>query len=231
MTTLKALRNVAVAVCAVASLFAILASSASAAASPGNYSCEETGSLELAGGNENEACGYDALHFDSLGGGNIATGSEALYTNISGSLNIATGSEALLSNTGSFNLALGYDAGKLLTYGSQNVDIDNEGVTNESNTTRIGSEGKQTKTFVSGIYPTELTGCFVQVTSAGQLGCNKNAAAEGKEGKPGPEGKEGKEGKAPPSKGLKICVPEKAGGNIKLPPCKKGFRETEVTEL
>ncbi len=118
----------------------------------------------------------------------------------------------------------------------------------EAGTTRIGAEGKQTRTFVSGIYPTALTGCFVQVTSEGELGCNKNAAAEGKEGpqgkegKEGPQGKEGKEGKAGAegkegkegkvsTKGLKICVQEKAGGHIRLPPCKKGYTEKEVAEL
>jgi hypothetical protein len=100
---------------------------------------------------------------------------------------------------------------------------------------------------MAGVYPTHLTGCFVQVTSAGQLGCNPAApeGKEGKEGKPGVEGKEGKQGergeqgKEGPAgkegkvsaKGLKICVQDKAGGSIKLPPCKKGYNEKEVAEL
>jgi hypothetical protein len=54
----------------------------------------------------------------------------------------------------------------------------------------------------------------VRVNSAGQLGV-------------GPHGVECER----ESKGLKICVQEKAGGSIKLPPCKKGYRETEVAEL
>ena len=46
-----------------------------------------------------------------------------------------------------------------------------------SSTTRIGTEGKQTKAFMAGIQGTALTGCTVQVTATGQLGCNPAAGA------------------------------------------------------
>jgi hypothetical protein len=136
------------------------------------------------------------------------------------------------------------------------------GTAGDLGTIRIGREDAQTTAFMAGVYPTHLTGCFVQVTSAGQLGCDPTApeGKEGKEGKPGTEGKEGKEGKPGTegkegkqgergeqgkegpagkegkegkvsAKGLKICVQDKAGGSIKLPPCKKGYNEKEVAEL
>src|ERR1700737_1867904 len=112
------------------------------------------------------------------------------------------GIEALVSNTtGRNNVAIGSGAGKNLTTGSNSIDIANEGVEAEASTTRIGTEGKQAKAFVAGIFPTEVSGCFVQVTKEGQLGCNPKAAGEGKEGKEGkegPAGKEGKEGKPGP---------------------------------
>lgn len=129
----------------------------------------------------------------------------------------------------------------------------------ESSTIRVGQEGTQTMAFMAGIYPTHLTGCFVQVAPTGQLGCDPTAP-EGREGKPGAEGREGKEGRPGaegkqgergeqgkegpagregkegkegkvPAKGLRICVQDKAGGSIKLPPCKKGYKEKEVAEL
>ena len=224
-------------------------------------------------GNDNVASGPYALINNTEGSFNVASGPWALESNKTGSYNVASGRGALVNNTeGSFNVALGFEAGEY-TRGSGNIDISNKGVYGDSGTTRIGSEGAQTWTFVSGIYPTALTGCFVQVTPGGQLGCNKNAAAEGpqgkegkegregkpgaegkegpegkpgaegKEGKPGaegepgaegkegPQGKEGKEGPPVSTKGLKICVQQKAGGVIKLPPCKKGFAEKTVAEL
>jgi hypothetical protein len=155
-------------------------------------------------GFDNIAFGAEALFSNTEGHRNLASGFEALFANTTGNENVADGVLALTKNTtGSANVALGASAGKNLTIGSHNVDIANEGVEAEEGTTRIGTEGKQTKAFIAGISATEVSGCFVQVTKEGQLGCNPTGEAkEGKEGKQGPagaEGKEGKEGKEGPS--------------------------------
>ncbi len=153
-------------------------------------------------GSDNVALGKAMMPELTSGTGNVALDFGALASDTTGTDNVGIGREALAFNTtGSSSVALGTEAGFNLTTGSNNVDISNAGVAAEAGTTRIGTEGKQTQAFVAGIYPTHLTGCFVQVTSEGQLGCNPTAAAEGKEGKegkegaPGKEGAEGKEGK------------------------------------
>jgi uncharacterized coiled-coil protein SlyX len=79
---------------------------------------------------------------------------------------------ALQNNTGSFNTALGFNAGANLTTGSNNIDIGALGVAGESNTIRIGA-GRQTATFIAGIRGV-ATGMAdttpVVINSAGQLG-------------------------------------------------------------
>ncbi|HEV2982245.1 MAG TPA: hypothetical protein VGX51_12500, partial [Solirubrobacteraceae bacterium] len=161
--------------------------------------------------NDNVAIGDGAVKANTTGADNIAVGTSTLAKNISGAKNVASGFLAMLQNTtgshntafgtnalqsnstGEANVALGDSAGFNIT-GSENVDISNEGAEAESNTTRIGTEGKQTKAFLAGIFPTAVVGCTVQVTVEGQLGCNLLAGTEGKEGPQGKEGKEGKEG-------------------------------------
>ena len=54
---------------------------------------------------------------------------------------------ALGSNTGSFNTAVGFNAGANLTTGSNNIDIGNLGVAGESNTMRIATT-KLTATYI-----------------------------------------------------------------------------------
>ena len=121
-------------------------------------------------GSHNIATGFDALRAKTKQAShNIATGTNALTALIEGEGNIASGTAALSSNTtgfkttsrsapkrsalttGSTNVALGHRAGSTLTTGSNNIDISNEGLTGDEGTTRIGAEGEQTKTFVSGI--------------------------------------------------------------------------------
>jgi hypothetical protein len=127
-------------------------------------------------GGHNTASGFAALRENTTGNNNIASGAFALFHNTTGENNLASGFEALFNNTGSSNVALGSGAGKNLTTGSNDVDVANEGVAAESGTTRIGTEGKQTRAFVAGVDKTAVTGCSVQVTSEGQLGCNNNPA-------------------------------------------------------
>src|SRR5438874_1284429 len=57
-----------------------------------------------------------------------------------------------------------------LTTGSNNIDIGNPGVTAESNTIRVGEEGKQTGTFIAGIHGQTVTGSALFINSAGRLG-------------------------------------------------------------
>jgi Collagen triple helix repeat (20 copies) len=182
-----------------------------------------TGAYALSGnstGFENTATGAYALNENTTGRGNAAAGAYALgksatadhnsafgtfalFRDTTGSENTATGFEALEADTtGSSNVAIGSGAGRNLTTGSKNIEIANPGVADESSAIRVGQEGAQTTAFMAGIYPTHLTGCFVQVTSTGELGCNPtapegkegNEGKEGKEGKAGAEGKEGKQG-------------------------------------
>jgi hypothetical protein len=128
-------------------------------------------------GSDNLASGIQSLIANTTGNENIANGSRTLFSNTTGSDNNASGTDALFSNTtGNANIALGGEAGKELTTGSDNVDIANKGVAGESGTIRIGDKFKQTKVFVAGVQTSNVSGCSVQVTSEGQLGCNNNQA-------------------------------------------------------
>jgi uncharacterized coiled-coil protein SlyX len=63
---------------------------------------------------------------------------------------------------------LGYLAGDALVMGDNNIYIDNQGSTTESDTIRIG--GSQTSTFIAGINGTVVAGVTVLVDTNGQLG-------------------------------------------------------------
>jgi hypothetical protein len=147
-------------------------------------------------GTDNTAVGSSTLAKNVSGSKNVASGVLAMFQNTTGSENTAFGSNALQSNSaGVANVALGDSAGFNIT-GSENIDIANEGVEAEEGTTRIGTEGKQSKAFMAGIANTSLTGCFVQVTSEGQLGCNSAAGGAGAVGPTGPTGPTGPAGSA-----------------------------------
>jgi Chaperone of endosialidase len=135
----------------------------------------------------NTANGFNALFHDTTGGDNTATGSSALFNNHTGLKNTAYGNNALLlnktgngntasgdgaleSNTGSFNVAVGFNAGGNLTTGSNNIDIGALGVAGESSTMRIGTV-KQTATYVTGISGAIVaSGATVIVRTDGHLG-------------------------------------------------------------
>ena len=117
----------------------------------------------------NTANGYLALYSNTTSNLNTATGYQALYSNTTSGANTANGTYALFNNTGGDNIALGYFAGSLLTTGSNNIDIGNNGVGGESATIRIGSG--QTRTFIAGIFgATASGGMQVFINSTGQLG-------------------------------------------------------------
>src|SRR5206468_5315661 len=92
--------------------------------------------------------------------------------------NTAVGQNALLiTRSGSFNIALGSNAGSNLTSGSDNIDIFDRGVAGEANTIRIGSQGTQTATYIAGISGTTVpTGVPVVVDSSGHIGTTTSSA-------------------------------------------------------
>ena len=107
-------------------------------------------------GQSNTATGTNALYYNTTGTQNTGIGVNALVSNHSGNYNTAVGVNALYRSTGSFNVALGQNAGTLLRSGNGNIYIGQnagssltsgngniyigQGVTGvgfESNTTRI----------------------------------------------------------------------------------------------
>jgi trimeric autotransporter adhesin len=121
-------------------------------------------------GSDNTATGVQALLSNTTGQSNVAYGDATLLQNITGSNNTAMGYQALLNTTGSNNIGLGVGAGYNLTTGESNIDIDNFGVSGESNTIRIGNTN-HTRTFIAGISgATIASGAGVVVDGNGQLG-------------------------------------------------------------
>src|SRR5437660_2666306 len=123
-------------------------------------------------GDDNTADGHFALFQNITGPRNTATGHGALFFNTTGAANTASGFNALLHNTtGSGNIALGALAGTNLRTGNRNIDIGNAGVTNESNTIRIGNVANQNATFIAGISGAAVAGGVgVIIDSSGHLG-------------------------------------------------------------
>src|SRR5712691_7365651 len=129
-------------------------------------------------GDDNTADGHFALFHNTTGPRNTATGHGALYGNTTGEANTASGFNALLHNTaGSGNIALGASAGTNLRTGNKNIDIGNAGVTDESNTIRIGNVANQSATFIAGISgATVAGGVGVIVDTNGHLGTTTSSA-------------------------------------------------------
>jgi Chaperone of endosialidase len=123
-------------------------------------------------GSDNTADGASALVNNVTGNSNMANGASALGNNVGGNFNTANGANALLNNTtGNNNIALGFSAGDNLTTGDNNIDIGAEGVADESNTIRIGTN--QRGTFIAGIRGATTANANaipVLIDSVGQLG-------------------------------------------------------------
>jgi hypothetical protein len=123
------------------------------------------------GGFGNTGTGNLVLGNNTTGSFNTAAGLFALFGNETGNDNTAVGATALGSTTGSNNIGIGTDGGADLTTGSDNICIGNPGAAGESSTIRIGTAGKQTATFISGIAgATSPGGVAVFVTATGKLG-------------------------------------------------------------
>jgi len=123
-------------------------------------------------GPKNTATGHGALYGNTTGEANTANGANALFKNTTGGNNTANGFNALLHITvGSGNIALGASAGTNLRTGNKNIDIGNAGVTDESNTIRIGNVANQSATFIAGISgATVAGGVGVIIDTNGHLG-------------------------------------------------------------
>src|SRR6266853_4301327 len=146
----------------------------------------------------NTAVGLEAMELNTTGFDNTALGFVALTGSMTGSFNIAIGNGAMafnyggLGNTavgyaamngpnlsGSFNIALGIDAGVNLSTGDYNIDIGNEGVAGESGTIRIGTVGTQAATYIAGIRDARIAhgvAVTVGITDDGQLGVRASSA-------------------------------------------------------
>jgi len=152
----------------------------------------------LNGGLENTAVGTEALESLTSGSQNVAMGSFAGLSIIDGGANVAIGDKAIgggFFSDGEDNVAVGYAALNLCT-GSNNIGIGafggtdlggghndiyvgNRGLTSESDTIRIGTEGTQTATYIAGIRSTPLANgaaVGVGITADGQLGVRTSSA-------------------------------------------------------
>lgn len=115
------------------------------------------GALLTNNSDENTATGAGALLSNTIGAFNTADGAFALFSNLSGNNNTATGLQALFRNVaGTGNTALGYNAGFNVT-GDNNIDIGYfvEGLADESNTIRIGSnlpQGGNSNCYIGGVF-------------------------------------------------------------------------------
>jgi len=113
---------------------------------------------------------------------------------------LGIGNNALFGNaTGSYNVALGFNAGYNQTTGTDNIYFSNLGVAGESQTLRLGTQGSAgvvgsgiLTAYIAGIAGTQVTGTPVYVTSSGQLGTG--AAIVGPTGPAGPAGPSGPAG-------------------------------------
>ena len=122
-------------------------------------------------GNNNTANGFIALQGNITGSNNTASGLGALFSNTTGDFNTAVGVDALRHNKhGNNNIALGAEAGSDLNR-SDNIAIGSRGMTDESNTIRIGTAGTHISAFIAGISgATVPTGVAVVVDADGHLG-------------------------------------------------------------
>lgn len=130
-------------------------------------------------GDANSALGFGSLYLNTTGLQNTAVGDSALVFNTNGDQNTALGINAMTSNnSGSQNVAVGIGAGYFLQ-GDNNIDIGAfvGGLGNESNTTRIGLQGSQERTFLAGVSGVTTGGVAspVLVDSEGQLGTTSSS--------------------------------------------------------
>ena len=123
--------------------------------------------------NRNTAIGYNALQGATTGEYNTAVGTDAMQSSGAGTDNTALGVGALEYVKGNWNIGLGMWAGDDLSSGTYSIDIGNEGTSSDTNTTRIGTSGQQTRAFIAGIRGVTTGNAdayYVLIDSNGQLG-------------------------------------------------------------
>lgn len=134
-------------------------------------------------GSANAALGSAALLSNTSGQGNTAAGVQALSSTTVGSNNTGIGRHALGSNTGDLNVALGSNAGRNATNGSNNIYLGAEvqGLAGESHTIYLGRQGVQNKTVIAGIRGITLgsDATPVVIDSAGRLGTSSSSVTFG----------------------------------------------------
>jgi len=129
-------------------------------------------------GSNNTAVGGAALA-GAHGSDNTAIGANAL-SNSAGSRNIGIGNHTLELASGLRNVAVGYEAGRDIASGNDNIVIGsgNFGLAKDSQTIRIGIKTRQKKAFVAGItgVKTGLASAkTVFIDANGQLGTIKSS--------------------------------------------------------
>ncbi len=93
----------------------------------------------------------NALYFNTTSNTNTASGHNSLRSYMTGVENSAFGQHAAHNSTGNNYITLGFQAGLHVTTGSGNIEIGNVGAASDNNMIKIGTEGTQAKTFISGI--------------------------------------------------------------------------------
>ena len=122
-------------------------------------------------GVRNTAAGANALLKNTTGDSSTADGVNALYSNTTGLQNTAIGGTALFNNTsGQRNIGVGFQAGYNLATGNNNIEVGNVELAADANTTRLGTQGTQTATYIAGITNSIVNGVDVVIDSAGRLG-------------------------------------------------------------
>ena len=140
----------------------------------GNNTANGVGALyNNISGAGNTAIGSNSLPVNTIGGINTAIGVNSLANNSTGNNNTALGAGALWGNTtGGNNIAIGLNAGVSLTTGDNNILIGHAGGAGNIGTTRIGTAGTTTSTFIAGIrgVTTATAAIPVLIGTDGQLG-------------------------------------------------------------
>jgi hypothetical protein len=164
----------------------------------GEYNCAfgSSAGLSITSGQDNSCIGNLSLTACVDGDYNVAIGTHSLLASVSDDYNTGVGAFSLLLLnggsghntaigyaalsivTGSYNIALGDSAGNLLVAAeSNNIIIGHLGVVGDNNTTRIGTEGTHTNSYISGnIYTSTAVAAADRVVSTANTE-NANAAS------------------------------------------------------
>jgi polyhydroxyalkanoate synthesis regulator phasin len=134
-------------------------------------------------GSSNTAIGANALQSNTIGSENTSIGVDSLEGSKGGDNTVVGFRAGQTITTGSNNIVIGANGGHQLAIGDNNIDIGFAGDatpsnSNESSTIRIGTGGKQTATFIHGIFnsPGTKKACQVVVQSNAKLGCMASSA-------------------------------------------------------